>query len=43
MGQQRRAAIKQQAAIHNDCPVVAIERERRAATQEGELYAMVTA
>jgi hypothetical protein len=43
MGQQRRAAIKQQSAIHDDRPVVAVQRKRRPATEEGELYAMVTA
>jgi hypothetical protein len=37
MGQQRRAAIKQQAAIDDHCAVVPVERERGPATEEGEL------
>jgi hypothetical protein len=42
VGEQRRAAIQEQAAIDHDCPVVPVQRERRAGTEEGELYAMVT-
>jgi hypothetical protein len=40
--EQGRAAIKEQAAIDHDCPVVPVQRERRAGTEERELYAMVT-
>jgi hypothetical protein len=35
--QQRRAAIKQQTAIHHNRPVVTVERKRRAATEKREL------
>jgi hypothetical protein len=43
MGQQRRATIEQQSTINHNRSVVTVERERCAATEEGELYAMVTA
>src|SRR5439155_11998860 len=43
VGQQRRAAVQQHAAVDNHSPVVAVQRERRAAAEERELYAMVTA
>jgi hypothetical protein len=36
-------AVQQDAAIKHHRPVVAVQREGRAATQERELYAMVTA
>jgi hypothetical protein len=41
--QQGRPAIQQHAAIDDDGPVVAVERIRRAAAEESELYATVTA
>ena len=37
------AAIQQHAAVHDDGSVVAVQRKRGAATEERELYAMVTA
>ena len=43
MGKQRRAAVQEHAAVDDDGPVVAVQRESRAATEERELYAMVTA
>jgi hypothetical protein len=41
--EQRRTAVQQDAPVDDHRPVVAVERERGAATEEGELYAMVTA
>src|SRR5690348_7997064 len=41
--QQRRSSIQEHTSIHHHGPVVAVERERRAAAEERELYAMVTA
>src|SRR2546427_452888 len=41
--QERRAAVQEHAAIDHHGPVVAVQRERRAAAEERELYAMVTA
>jgi hypothetical protein len=41
--QERRATVQEHAAVHHHGPVVAVERERGAATKERELYAMVTA
>jgi hypothetical protein len=35
--EQRRAAIEEQAAIDHDGSVVAVQRERRAGTEEREL------
>src|SRR5205814_10414944 len=43
VGEQRRAPIRKQAAVDQHSPVVAVERERRTAAGERELYAMVTA
>ena len=40
---QRGAAVQQHAAVDHHGPVVAVERKRRAAPEERELYAMVTA
>jgi hypothetical protein len=41
--QEGRTAVQQHAAIDHDGPVVAVQRVRGAATEERELYAMVTA
>jgi hypothetical protein len=41
--EQRRAAVQQHAPVDDHRPVVAVERERRTAAEERELYAMVTA
>jgi hypothetical protein len=41
--QQWRAAIQQHTSIDDDGPVVAVQRKRRTAPEEGELYATVTA
>ena len=43
VGEQRRAAIEQHPAVDHHGPVVAVKRKRRAAAEERELYAMVTA
>jgi hypothetical protein len=43
MRQQWRAAIQQHTSIDDDGPVVAVQRERRTAPEECELYATVTA
>ena len=43
VGEQGRASIEQHPAVHHHRPVVAVERESRSATEERELYAMVTA
>ena len=40
---QRRAAIEEQTTVHHHGPVVPVQRERGPGTEEGELYAMVTA
>jgi hypothetical protein len=41
--EQWRAAIQQHTSVDDDGPVVAIQRKRRTATEERELYATVTA
>src|SRR5439155_12128411 len=41
--QEQGAAVQEHAAIDHHGPVVAVQRERRAAAEERELYAMVTA
>ena len=41
--QQGRATVEKHAAVEHHGPVVAVEREGRPATEERELYAMVTA
>src|SRR5207302_8138528 len=41
--QERRAAVQEHAAVDHHGPVVAVQRECRAAAEERELYAMVTA
>jgi hypothetical protein len=43
VGKQWRATIQQQPSIDNDGPVVAVQRKRRTAPEERELYATVTA
>jgi hypothetical protein len=40
--QQRRAAIEQDVPVDDDPSVVALDRERRPGTQEGEPQAIVT-
>jgi len=43
VGKQGRASIEQDPTVHHHRSVVAVERESRSATEERELYAMVTA
>jgi hypothetical protein len=42
VGEQRRAAVEQQAIVDDDGPVVPLERKGRACSEERELQAMVT-
>jgi len=37
VGEQGRAAVQQHAAIRDDRAVIAVQRERRTATEKGEL------